>query len=64
MNVGLGLGFVLVCSFRFSMLCVFFWFSLDHFVFVVCFCCVSFSFFSTTPVRLAGKNVSKVTYFL
>jgi len=36
MSVGLGLGLVFVCLFRFSILCVF-WFSLDYFVRVLCF---------------------------
>jgi len=29
---------------------------------VVCFCCVKFNFFITTPKRLARKNVSEMTY--
>jgi len=35
MSVSLGLGVVFVCLFRFSILCVFFWFSLDCFVLVL-----------------------------
>jgi len=36
----------------------------SHFVFRmnVCFCCVRLSFFSTIAKRLAGKNVSEMTY--
>jgi len=35
MSVGFSLGLVFVRLFRFSILCVFFWFSLDYFVFVL-----------------------------
>jgi len=32
----------------------------------VCFCCVTitFNFFQYQPKRLAGKNVSEMTYFV
>jgi len=35
LSVGLGLGLVFVWLFRFNILCVFFWFSINHFVLVL-----------------------------
>jgi len=60
MSVGLGLGLVCVRLFRFSILCVFFWFSLDCLFFLCCvLCCVRFSFFTTKPIDWLGWTSPK-----
>jgi len=62
MSVGLGFGFIFVCLFKFSILCVFFWFSLFCSC-VVCFHRVTFSFFSVLCQQIGWKDcLHEVTY--
>ena len=63
MSAGLGLGLVFVRLIRFSILCVF-WFSLDYFVLVLFAFVVLGLVFQYYARRLAGKNLSEMTYFV
>jgi len=62
LTVGLGLGLVLgsgliLCICLGLAFCVFFWFNFDYFV--VCFCCVRFSFFCSVPRHWLGRTSLK-----